>query len=111
MGRSITPKYIVKVNHAGTVQSTDSAWNPRLESYDRAMANSELAQLPIYHASIPISEIDAILHRHNFKAMEEGIYCGRIGRVHEQVGIRTHLVMTWYKMEESGQYEIVAYLS
>jgi hypothetical protein len=27
MGRTITPKYIVKVNHAGPVQSTDSAWN------------------------------------------------------------------------------------
>ncbi len=27
MGRSVTPKYIVKVNHAGPVQSTDSAWS------------------------------------------------------------------------------------
>jgi hypothetical protein len=77
----------------------------------RKATNRRLASLPNYHPFIPNSDIDAILTSAGFKPLEEGIYCGREGRVTEQVGENTWLSMTWYKMEATGNYEIVAYVS
>jgi hypothetical protein len=83
-----------------------------LEPRNRRKANVDLATLcSVYHNSIPIKEIDEILTRHNFRTTEEGIYCGREGRIHEQVGERTYLSMTWYKIDHRPVYEIVAYVS
>lgn len=62
--------------------------------------------------SIPLKDMMEILDRHGFdsEAME-GIYTGREGRSHDKVGPNTWLTMTWYKMEVTGRWEIVAYLS
>jgi hypothetical protein len=54
--------------------------------------------------------MNAVLEEHGFNTLEPAIYCGREGKVHEQVGKRTWITFTWYKMG-SGQYELVAYLS
>jgi len=80
------------------------------EAKARTVANRLLAKLANYHQFIPTTEIDAALTAAGFNAMEDAIYCGREGSVHEQVGDKTWISMTWYKME-SGMYEIVAYVS
>ena len=82
------------------------------EKKARAAANRHLAKLGgQYHPAIPNGAIDDVLTGYGFREMESGIYCGRDGRVSEQVGDRTWLTMTWHKMEETGRFEIVAYLS
>ena len=60
--------------------------------------------------SAPLHVIDGWLREEGFTALADGIYTGTEGRVHEQVGPRTWIALTWCKME-SGHYEIVAYLS
>jgi len=65
-----------------------------------------------YHKSIPLTEIKEILSANGFNdEAVDGIYTGREGRSHEQVGPKTWMMMTWHKMEESGTWEVVAYLS
>jgi hypothetical protein len=81
------------------------------ETRARKIANKLLAAMATYHRFIPIADIDAILNQAGLKGMEEGIYCGREGRVNEQVGVNTWLCLSWYKMEVSGDYEITAYVS
>ena len=84
----------------------------RAERVARNWANNELAELSKrYHDGIPIREIDAILIENEFNPTHPAIYCGREGSSHEQVGPNTWLSITWYKMEETGRYEITAYLS
>jgi hypothetical protein len=81
------------------------------ETTRRRKANAALAALPNYHVQIPNGDLDGILAAHGFRALEEGIYCGREGRISEQVGERTWFTMTWHRMEVTGRYEIVSYLS
>jgi hypothetical protein len=81
------------------------------ERTQRNKANRMLAALPSYHNAIPNADIDNILSATGFSQLAEGIYCGRDGQVHEQVGPNTWLHLTWHKMEETGRYEIVAYVS
>lgn len=84
----------------------------RAERSARNFANEALAELSKrYHDGIPIREIDVILVLWEFDATEAAIYCGRDGKSHEQVGPNTWLSLTWHKMEETGRYEITAYLS
>jgi hypothetical protein len=63
-----------------------------------------------YHCALPIDLIDAALVEAGFSPMEDAVYCGREGRVHEQVGPHTWLAMSWYRTE-GGSYEITAYVS
>jgi hypothetical protein len=82
-----------------------------LERRNRSRANSDLALLSQgLHDSLRLQDIDNVLTTHGFRPLTEGIYCGREGRVHEQVGDRTHLLLTWYKYD-TGRYEVVVYLS
>ena len=75
-------------------------------------ANNDLHRLGLtYHHAIPNGAIDAILESHGLRPLEEGIYCGRDGRVIEEVGNNVWLTLNWHKMDVSGRYEIVAYLS
>jgi hypothetical protein len=75
-------------------------------------ANRKLEEIgKVYHNGLALAEIDAILTAEGFRAMEEAIYCGREGGVHEQVGDRTWLRMSWHKKEETGRFEVLAYLS
>lgn len=81
------------------------------EKKGRNRVNRELHQLPIYHDGLPIAQIDTILTSNGFEATESAIYCGREGRANHKVGTKTYLSFTWHKMEETGRYEIVAYVS
>ena len=81
------------------------------EATARKRANRALAALQTYHNDIPNADIDAILTANGFQPTAEGIYCGRDGRINEQVGKNTWLSMSWHRMEVSGRYEIVSYLS
>lgn len=78
----------------------------------RRKANSALAKLGSeYHPTIPCHEINNILWMNDFRQMESGIFCGRDGQHKEQVGDRTWLSLSWHKMDVTGNYEIVVYLS
>jgi hypothetical protein len=82
------------------------------ENANRRRANNKLTAINReYHDGLPLAQINAILTKHGFSVMEASIYCGRDGHTHEQVGLQTWLSLTWHKMEETGRYEIVAYLS
>jgi hypothetical protein len=82
------------------------------EAKMRVKANRLLADwVRPYHSALPIDLIDAALVEAGFSPMEDAIYCGREGRVHEQVGPKTWLAMSWYRMEETNRYEITAYVS
>jgi hypothetical protein len=86
--------------------------NATQERRNRHQVNSALVTLcQTYHPSIPLTEIDAILSANGFSATEPAIYCGRDGNSNEQVGERTWLSLTWHKMDVTGRYEIVAYVS
>ena len=83
------------------------------ESSRRNKANKALDILcRKYHQSLPLTEIKEILSANGFNAdAVDGIYTGREGKSHEQVGPKTWMMMTWHKMEETGTWEVVAYLS
>ncbi len=50
MGRTITPKYIVKVRHSGGVASTDSCWNSKQSG--RPTAKNLATWVEKYHESL-----------------------------------------------------------
>ena len=83
------------------------------ESKQRAKTNDALFTLTSnrYFDSLPVMSIDVILEANGFEGLEEGIYCGRDGQVHEQVGPNSWFNMTWHKMDVTGRYEVVAYVS
>ena len=82
------------------------------ERSNRRRVNNDLFRMgQTYHESLPLAFIDEVLRMNNFKPLADGIYCGREGKVTEQVGERTWLTMTWYKMPNTGRYEVVAYVS
>jgi hypothetical protein len=64
----------------------------------------------LYHDGVPVNLIDTLLVDNGFEATEPAIYCGRDGKVHEEVGHGKWLSLTWHKME-SDRFEIVAYLN
>ena len=80
------------------------------ETKARNIANRELARMPNYHRFIPTEDIDSALRLAGLRELEPAIYCGREGSCISQVGEKSYLNLTWYKME-SGNYEIVAYVS
>lgn len=84
-----------------------------VEARNRRLANKEIIELcRSYQDGIPVGAIRDILTMHGFngEAMD-GIYTGYDGKIHEQVGPKTWISMTWHKLENTGKYEIVAYLS
>lgn len=84
------------------------------EKKARKKANDALHALTTnkYFSGVPASDIKELLNKFGFNgAAMDGIYTGREGKLHEQVGPKTWISMTWYKMEGSGKYEIVTYLS
>lgn len=84
----------------------------REEARLRLQANGELYGLGLtYHNSLPIADIDGILYRSGFEETEPAIYCGRDGHVVEKIGERSWLSLTWHKMDETGRYEVTAYVS
>jgi hypothetical protein len=84
----------------------------KIESRQRSRVNADLFTLcGTYHDFLPITQIDAILKQYGFDEMEPGIYCGRDGRVNERVAERSYLSLSWHKLEVTGRYEVVAYVS
>jgi hypothetical protein len=86
---------------------------PNEEKRNRSQANKELFEVCKQpHDGIPVSAIRDILVKNGFngEAMD-GIYTGREGKMHEQCGPRTWIVLSWHKLENTGRYEIVSYLS
>ena len=84
----------------------------KTERHNRSLVNRDLREIcSEYHEGLALSQIDETLTVHGFKALESGVYCGRDGQIHEQVGEHTWLSLTWHKMDVSGRYELVAYVS
>jgi hypothetical protein len=90
-----------------------TAMTSREEKSNRDKVNKELYNLcRVYHRSIPLTDLQDILKRNGFDPEAiEGIYTGRDGKAHDQVGPKTWLSLTWHKMEETGNWEINAYVS
>jgi len=64
-------------------------------------ANDSLADLSrLYHDGIPVGKIADILTANGFD--REPI---------EQVGSKTWIALSWFKMERTGRYEITTYVS
>jgi len=77
----------------------------------RRAANVALAELSRkYHNSLPIAEIDGILTANGLRKMEDGIYTGHDGHVHEQIGERSWISFAWHRMG-SGRFEVTVYVS
>lgn len=65
-----------------------------------------------YHRHLPIQEIRDLLEANGFDTSElEGIYSGRDGKAHDKIGEHTYLSLSWHKMEETGSWEVTAYVS
>jgi hypothetical protein len=64
-----------------------------------------------YHDGLPLRRIDAILQAHGFTGLDDGLYCGRDGRITEKVSERTWFILSWHKMCVTGRYEVIAYVS
>jgi len=83
-----------------------------------------------YREDIPLQQIDLLLRNKGFLLIQEdgtpwsGFLTGREGRAAIDIGLlstgqdgvfqevtNSNLVLTWHKMDVSGNYEVVAYLS
>jgi hypothetical protein len=94
-------------------QTSQQAMKPNDEKRQRTQVNKELFEVCKGPSDgIPVQAIRDILVNHGFngEAMD-GIYTGRDGKMHEQCGPRTWIVVNWHKLENTGRYEIVAYVS
>jgi hypothetical protein len=90
---------------------------------DKDAVNDFLAKLThnTFFEAIPVSAILDFMHEHGFSAEdpqeEEFILCGREGRMttiyrhRDSERQRFSWVLTWHKMDVSGRYEVVSYLS
>lgn len=82
-------------------------------------ANKELHKIGLkYWDSIPTNEIQSILDQAGFgidletnDRVMDGIYCGREGQTSAKVGKNNFFNMSWYQMDVTKKYEIVAYVS
>lgn len=85
----------------------------KLNAKIRKAINSALSDLcRVRHEAIPIADLDKLLLTHGLQSTEPAIYCGRDGRANLEVGAdNSLLVLTWYKGDVDGRYEIVAYMS
>jgi hypothetical protein len=84
-------------------------------------ANRELEALVRgrYFSAIPLDRIYDIVEEEGFSFLEEEqqcLLCGREGKATWELfwlgkPAKRMLVLTWYKMEETGRYEVVPYVS
>ena len=80
----------------------------------KTAVNNQLAdKFKTYQDGLPIADVIALLNAAGFVETDGlvGVYCGRDGSVHEGVGEGVYLSLTWHKMEVTGRYEVVAYVS
>lgn len=65
-----------------------------------------------YFERLPLCDIGNICTMHGFATDDfDGIYCGRQGRATISLGEKVWMNISWYKMDVSGRYEVVAYAS
>jgi hypothetical protein len=90
---------------------------PKIDKKDKKEINDYLYDLSKqYHKSIPLDDIRANLQAHGLD-IEDAILTGRDGRdtfdltMGGQIVSNSMLMMSWHKMEPSGNWEINAYLS
>jgi transcription antitermination factor NusG len=90
---------------------------PKIDKKDKKEINDYLYDLgKQYHKSIPLDDIRANLQAHGLD-IEDAILTGRDGRdtfdltMGGQIVSNSMLMMSWHKMEPSGNWEINAYLS
>ena len=95
------------------METTNTFDSCKAERKAQNAANDSLADLSRrYHDGIPVGLIADILTANGFnRELMDGIYCGREGRLHEQVGPKTWITLSWFKMERTGRYEITTYVS
>ena len=62
---------------------------------------------------VPLGDITSVLSGNGLdpKAVQNGFQHNDEGRLHVSVGNDVYFTMTWYKFENTGRYEIVAYAS
>jgi hypothetical protein len=97
-------------SHGYSVSTTPMGMSAAEERKARSRANGELAELGrTYHVGLALDKVDEILVRNGFDELDVLVSGER--RLHEQVGPHTWLSVAWHRMEVTGRYEIVAYLS
>ena len=84
----------------------------RTEAKNRNACNKELGAIcRNLYSGIPVDVIARVLNSHEFNGNAmDGIYCGRDGRMNEQVGQRTWITVMWHKYEDTGRFEVVVYV-
>lgn len=107
-----------------------------LSGSERHKINRDLQKLlkPTYFRKIPLASIAEVLEKHSVVMLQEdhtewaGILCGKKGRLVCELadsynylpigGTRLFypytnamLILTWYKMPETGNYEVLCYVS
>jgi DNA-binding ferritin-like protein len=108
--------YLLQQRQGGRMASYQykrTAGSTSEERSRRNKVNDALTKMSkVYHRHLPIQEIRDLLEANGFDTSElEGIYTGRDGKSHDKVGEHTYLSLSWHKMEESGNWEITAYVS
>lgn len=99
---------------AAKLERIAEVMDTKKERSARARINDAIHRLTLnkYFKTIPVHELVEILKKEGFKGeeLESHIFQETQGRLTVQVGPRSVLTMSWYKMP-SGNYEIVAYVS
>lgn len=95
----------------------------KILSKARKEINSKLCSFGNYHQQIPLNDAFDVLKAHGAFPVQEdgtpwsGILCGREGSsridlVNENgEELNNMFVFSWYKLERSGNYEFVSYVS
>ncbi len=103
---------------------------PKIPESIRKKMNNEIYELTKeYQKGIPLGPIDKVLRKYGYLLIQEdntpweGFISGRDGRDNFNIGelksvsdgaytaVQHYLVLTWHKMDVSGKYEVVAYVS
>jgi hypothetical protein len=88
-------------------------------------ASNEIAKIPTYVSHIPINDMSDILNKYGLVLIDddgaefEGILTGKEGNTsidlmdsfNNNKKINHSLIISWYKMEKSGKFEVVAYVA
>ena len=83
----------------------------------KKLANNALYELGReYHQGIPFDLVESIMRRAEFEVDLDGIYVGREGKETYPISFNEEdtglvLLLSWYKMEVTGNYEITSYVS
>lgn len=105
--RTLTERLVDLAQHDGVTMNAAQKRKAMKQANEGLYALTHNAYTPF----LPITDVDSILTAAGFNSTEPAIWCGHEGRSHEAVGFGVWLTLTWYKMPETGNYEVVAYVS